>query len=137
VSGITAFPLQWELSVLQEWTFLPDGIYNWILIVNQGLQYNAELYPFMQYGTDWLAFAHIVIALPFIKLYKDPVQHAWLVDWGIIACIGILVLVPIAGAVRGIPYMWQLIDASFGLFGGLLLWIIRREIMNLSKIEAQ
>lgn len=85
----------------------------------------------MAYGTDWLAFAHLVIAVAFIGPYRDPVRNSWVVTFGIIACIGIIPLALIAGAVRGIPLYWRLIDCSFGVFGAIPLWLVRRDIAML------
>jgi hypothetical protein len=33
------------------------------------------VHPWLAYGTDWLAFAHIVIAVFFIGPFVDPVQN--------------------------------------------------------------
>jgi hypothetical protein len=30
-------------------------------------------YPFLAYGTDWLAFVHLVIAVAFVGPFFDPV----------------------------------------------------------------
>ena len=73
VSGITAFPLQWEINILFKllgpgtfveslWPAMPE----WIAFVHQGLTKTHQQYPFIAYGTDWLAFAHIVIAIAFV-----------------------------------------------------------------------
>jgi hypothetical protein len=74
-------------------------------------------YPFMAYGTDWLAFAHLVIAIGFWGPLKDPVRNVWVVQFGMIACIAVVPLALIAGPIRGIPWGWQLIDISFGVLG--------------------
>jgi hypothetical protein len=41
----------------------------------------------------------------------------WVVQFGMIACAAVVPLTLIAGAVRGIPWGWQLIDMSFGAVG--------------------
>ncbi|MFT4637937.1 MAG: hypothetical protein ACI8T1_001253 [Verrucomicrobiales bacterium] len=46
-----------------------------------------EAYPFMGYGTDWLAFGHLVIALFFIPVWKNPVRNIANLRAGIAACI--------------------------------------------------
>lgn len=74
LSGITAFPLQTELNWLllrlhsdalqplsQSTHLLP-----WIERVNEGVRVTNAQFPFLAYGTDWLAFAHLVIAVVFI-----------------------------------------------------------------------
>ncbi|HEY6956048.1 MAG TPA: hypothetical protein VI385_12445, partial [Flavisolibacter sp.] len=79
--------------------------------------------PFLLYGYDWLAFAHFVLALLFIGPLRDPVRNAWVIQFGLIACVLIVPYAFIAGHFRGIPIGWRLIDCSFGLFGFLPLWI--------------
>ena len=36
-----------------------DGLSRWIALVRQGLRETDQKYPFIAYGTDWLAFAPI------------------------------------------------------------------------------
>ena len=88
-------------------------------------------YPFLAYGTDWLAFAHLVIAIAFIGPWRDPVKNRWVVEFGMIACILIVPFALAMGHVRGIPWGWRLIVCSFGLLGILPLWHCRRLIQRL------
>jgi hypothetical protein len=76
-------------------------------------------YPFLAYGTDWLAFAHLVIAVAFIGPYFDPIRNKWVITFGLIACVGVIPLALIAGPIRGIPFGWRLIDCSFGVCGAI------------------
>jgi len=85
------------------------------------------------YGTDWLAFAHLIIALLFIGPWRDPVRNAWVITWGLWACVLVVPLAFVCGAVRGIPFGWRLIDCSFGLFGFIPLWMARRYARELEK----
>jgi hypothetical protein len=131
LSGITAFPLEWELRMLMSWfghgtvigSYFP-GIAHWLSYVKEGLEFSAK-YPFLAYGTDWLAFAHLVIAVAFLGPLKDPVKNIWVIEFGMIACILIIPLALICGHIRGIPFFWQLIDCSFGVFGSIPLAIVR------------
>jgi hypothetical protein len=88
----------------------------------------------MAYGTDWLAFAHLVIAVAFIGPLRDPVRNIWVIEFGLIACVAVFPLAFIAGSVRGIPFYWQLIDCSFGVGGGALLWICYGKVRSLEKM---
>lgn len=136
-SGITAFPLQWELSLLDTFCsrHYPDaGVTLWINKVFLGVTETYSLYPFMAYGTDWLAFAHIVIALAFIGPLRDPVKNIWVIEWGMLASILVFPLAFIAGPLRGIPFFHQLIDCSFGVIGFIFLYIIRHQILHLIKL---
>lgn len=142
-SGITAFPLVWELSILVHFfgegsvigSWVP-GLANWLATVREGLDYNAERYPFLAYGTDWLAFAHIVIAIAFLGPFRDPIRNSWVVDWGMLCCLGIFPLALICGVFRGIPWGWTLVDCSFGAFGIIPLLLIRRWTGQLEKLQS-
>lgn len=141
LSGITAFPLEWELRLVASivgahWSplphLLPDFVY-WIDHVRDSLIATNRSYPFMAYGTDWLAFAHLVIAVAFIGPLRDPVRNIWIIQFGMIACVGVIPLALIAGAIRGIPFGWQLIDISFGVIGIIPLLIVYRLIRRLGR----
>ena len=138
VSGLTAFPLELEtrylLRLLQPLAPRVPALVDWVRRVHDGLADTGRQYPFMAYGTDWLAFAHIVIAIAFIGPLRDPVRNAWVVTFGLIACAAVVPLALIAGAIRGIPLYWRLIDCSFGVGGALLLWPCRRAIQELETL---
>jgi hypothetical protein len=57
-------------------------------------------YPYLANGYDWLAFAHLVIAVAFAGPLKDPVRNKWVIQFGIIACCMIFPLAFIAGHIR-------------------------------------
>jgi hypothetical protein len=50
------------------------------------------------------------------------------------ACGGIIPLAFVAGAARGIPVCWRLIDCSFGVFGMVPLLICYNKISRLQKV---
>jgi hypothetical protein len=138
-SGLTAFPLETELRIASDvlhWSpaphLLPDFV-AWIDRVREGVIDTNERYPFLAYGTDWLAFAHLVIAVAFIGVFRDPVRNIWIIQWGMIACIGVIPLALIAGPIRGIPFGWTLIDMSFGVIGIIPLLIVYRLIRRLER----
>jgi len=91
-------------------------------------------YPFLAYGTDWLAFAHLVLAVLFVGVWVDPLRNKWVVQFGLIACSGVLLLALIAWPVRGIPFYWRMIDCSFGVFGAVPLMICLRDIKKLEAV---
>ncbi len=144
LSGATAIPLETELGALAKITGPTDksattqgaGLIGWVAEVHAGLVQTNAKYSFLSYGTDWLAFAHFVIAIAFIGPMRDPVRNIWVVEFGMIACV---LVVPFAfgmGAVRGIPLEWRLIDCSFGVFGIIPLWFCRRQIKELAQLKA-
>jgi len=91
----------------------------------------------MAYGTDWLAFAHIVIAIAFIGPLRDPVRNIWIVQWGMIACVLVIPLALIAGPNRGIPLGCQLLNVSFGAFGIIPLLIVYRLTRQLERADIE
>lgn len=136
LSGITAFPLETELSLLREWTIHSKlFVRMWVNKVYEAVHETNCNYPFMAYGTDWLAFAHIVIAVAFIGPLRDPVKNIWVIEFGIIVCFMVFPLAFICGNIRGIPFYWQLIDCSFGLIGFIPLYLCRRDILQLEKLN--
>jgi hypothetical protein len=138
LSGVTAFPLVHETAWLAR-TFAPlplPSLNAWLTRVASALADTSARYPFLAYGTDWLAFAHLVIAVAFIGPWQDPVRNRWVVTWGLIACAAVPLLAFFAGPVRDIPIYWRLIDSSFGLFCCIPLWIIRRRIDRLETFSS-
>lgn len=138
-AGITAFPLVWELQVgsgvlhqlgVQHWA---PGLVGWIDRVHHGVDATNARYPWIFYGTDWLAFAHLMIAVAFIGPLRDPVRNIWVVQFGMIACVCVIPLAAIAGPIRGIPLGWEFIDMSFGVVGIIPLIIVYRLIRRLER----
>ena len=131
LSGVTAFPLLPEVEWLARLTGVDGVIGGWIGTVRDALRATQSRYPFLFYGTDWLAFGHLVIALFFLPLWREPVRYRANVDIGLVACLGVFPLALICGPLRGIPFWWQLLDCGFGVFGGAALLWLRREIERL------
>src|ERR1700761_6341918 len=138
LSGLTAFPLEHETHWLADYaaqhSFVPAGISLWLDNVHRALEYNSVNSPFIAYGTDWLAFAHLVLAIAFVGPLLDPVRNQWVIQFGIIACIAVLPLALVAGPLRGIPLFWRLIDCSFGIFGAIPLLICLNKVRKLEQI---
>ncbi|MFN8365959.1 MAG: hypothetical protein U0Y96_01815 [Candidatus Kapaibacterium sp.] len=136
LSGITAFPIETQLSVVDAHLYLfPQFMQSWLHNVYMAVQTTNATYPFLSYGTDWLAFAHIVIAIAFIGPYKHPVRNIWVVQFGMIACVLVLPLALIAGEIRHIPLYWRIIDCMFGVVGFIPLYVCYRYIVALEKLE--
>ena len=133
LSGVTAFPIETQLEFISTRMALSDTLQHWIDTVYLAVKSTNDLYPYLSYGTDWLAFAHLVIAVAFIGPLKDPVRNIWVIQFGMIACVMVFPLAFIAGSVRGIPFYWQLIDCSFGVIGLGVLYYCYRKILALEK----
>lgn len=142
LSGVTAFPLFHELNWLCARLgfaagILPDGhsgLAYWLLQVRHALSEEHARYPFLAYGTDWLAFAHIVIAFFFVAPLRDPLRNIAVLRAGMAACIAVIPLALICGEVRVIPFYWRLIDCSFGIFGIVPLWLAIRRTKRLEAL---
>lgn len=134
VSGATAIPLQWELDLTARALGIADfssekataGPAKWLLKVRDALHETNTKYPFIAYGTDWLAFGHFVVALAFVGALRDPLRNIWLYPFGMMACVLVVPYALVFGALRGIPIGWRLIDCSFGVFGFVPLWLCHR-----------
>lgn len=143
LSGLTAFPLEWELNTLARVLGAGEqaapgqytGLLHWIVKVRDGLRATYAAYPFMAYGTDWLAFGHLVIAMFFIGAWLDPVRNIWVIKAGMIACGLVIPLALICGPIRGIPFYWRLIDCAFGVIGVIPLWLCWRWTKQLVTCE--
>lgn len=143
-AGITAFPLVWELTLLknvlaaQPWiAALWPEMARWVSQVAAAVIETDQKYPFLAYGTDWLAFAHIVIAVAFIGPLRDPVRNTWVIEFGMIACVLVIPVALIFGQIRDIPFYHRLIDCSFGVIGIIPLWLVRRDILRLARWSNQ
>ena len=140
VSGATAIPLQGELNLLMNF-FGSAGesseLAQWLLRVRDALAQTQKQYPFLFYGTDWLAFGHFVIAIVFFGALRDPVRNRWLFDFGLIACALVVPYALVFGGLRGVPIWWRLIDCSFGVFGFIPLWFCRKWTSELEQLVSR
>jgi hypothetical protein len=142
--GITAFPLEHETAILNRIFHVAPtapprsepALNTWLRRVHEGIAVTARNYPFMAYGTDWLAFAHLVIAIAFLGPLRDPVRNKWVLVFGVIACAGVVPLAFIAGPIRGIPFFWRCIDSCFGVFGAIPLLFCLRDVRALEAMDS-
>jgi len=141
LSGITAFPLEKELDTLCSIRGLAtahvsdvhNGLDSWLLTVRAGLHDTYAKYPWISYGSDWLAFAHIVIAVFFIGPLVNPVRNVWVLQAALVACALVLPLALVCGPIRQIPFGWRLIDCSFGVIGAIPLFYCLRLVKVLEQ----
>lgn len=141
LAGVTALPLQSELELTARMLHAdddasaPTAFAKWIVIVRDALRDTYTKYPFMGYGTDWLAFGHIVIAIGFFGALSHPLRNRWLFTWGMIACVLVIPWAMLCGGVRGIPVWWRLIDCSFGVIGFVPCWLADRWCRELERLK--
>jgi hypothetical protein len=144
LSGLTAFPIETELRAATRLLGVEPGtdpdtlgpVAAWPVRVRDAVVATNAAYPFLAYGTDWLAFAHLVIAVAFLGAFRDPVRNEWIVTFGLIASAGIFALALGAGPARGIPWFWTVVDCSFGVGCGVPLLVCRRDIRELAEMPA-
>src|SRR4051794_22366545 len=73
-SGMSAVPLPREIKILATSMGVNEGadptrysaVQQWLLVVKVGLGDMYARYPWVAYGTDWLAFGHFAIAIFFV-----------------------------------------------------------------------
>jgi hypothetical protein len=144
LSGLSAVPLQTEANWLADLVaadepdsgFWPLDVKRWAATVREAITETNRQYPFMAYGTDWLAFAHVIIAVAMIGPFRDPLRNVWVIDFGMVACVAVIPTALIAGALRGIPLWWRLIDCSFGVLGIMPLLAVRCYVNGLVCLRA-
>jgi len=136
ISDLTAFPIETELAWLCKYVYVnPEFMREWLFAVYHAVKYINQNYPYLSYGTDWLAFAHLLFVVLFAGTLKDPVKNIWVIEFGIIAAIAIFPLAFIAGGIRGIPIFWRLIDCSFGIITLLVLIPCHHLIKKLTHLN--
>jgi len=136
LSGLTAFPLVHETALLVAILghFVPaTPLFAWANRVHLALVATSIHSPFLAYGTDWLAFAHLALTVLFIGPWRDPVRNRWVMEFGLIACAGVIPLALIAGPIRGIPFFWSLGDCCFGVFGAIPLLIALKAVSRMER----
>jgi len=144
VSGVTVWPAvpELKLAVRIAWgDGPPTGVLHaFILRAIEGLESVQENSPFLLYAHDWLAFAHIVLAILFAGAIRDPARNVWVIQCGLIMCLLVPVLAGICIPIRGLPLRWFWIDFAFAPAAGIPLLIALRDIRRaeaekMTKIE--
>ena len=144
VSGLTAIPIPTEMALvagllgpdLSAGGALPAFAVQWARQLRDGIQATQEMAPFMFYGTDWLAFGHLVIAGAFVGALQDPIRNRWLYKFGMAACIAVPAWAAVFGSLRGIPWWWRIVDASFGFIGFIPARLCDRWALEAEQLEA-
>jgi hypothetical protein len=131
--GATAFPLRaetrWLNGIVQNAAWAPQFGKDSIAFVTEGIRGTGDRYPFLAYGTDWLAFAHLMIAVAFVGPLREPLTNSG-------SCCGACGVVPLAlicGPIRGIPLWWSVIDMSFATGAIVPLSLAYRGIRQLER----
>jgi hypothetical protein len=124
LSGISAIPLVWQLELAQHVVGIEgNAVADWVATLLAGLRATEAQAPFVFYGTDWLAFAHIVLAVLYVGAWRDPVRNVWLFQFGLIACALVVPWALVFGPIRGIPWWHIAVDCSFGVLCAGPFWL--------------
>ncbi len=116
LSGLSAIPLKPQLELAQHVVGRGgNAAAEWVATLLSGLETIQEKAPFILYGLDWLAFAHIALGVLFLGAWKDPVRNVWLFQFGLIVCALLIPWSMVSGAFRSIPLWHRAVDCSFGL----------------------
>ena len=139
VSGVTVWPAIWELKTGVHLIWgdgEPTGVvHGFVMKSIAALESVKANYPFLLYAHDWLAFAHIVLAILFAGAIRDPVRNIWIVQCGLIMCALVPILAGICIPLRGLPSRWFLIDFAFAPAAALPLWIAMRDIRRVENLR--
>ncbi len=140
MSGVTIWPASWELTTIVDLLWgnaEPTGtLHRFLVGTIDALEMLAADYPFMLYGYDWLAFAHIVLAILFAGAIRDPVRNLWVIQFGIICCILVPVLAGVFVPIRGLPLFWFWIDFAFAPGAALPLLVAWRDVRRIERERA-
>ncbi len=138
LSGATIWPMEWELSTLIAllWGDAPatqGSVHAFLVRVLDSWRTVEQDSPFLLYGFDWLAFAHIMLAVLFAMTMRDPVRNIMVLRFGLVCCACVLVLAAVFIPLRGIPYAWMLVDMAFAPACALPLWLGLRDLQRLES----
>ncbi len=106
----------------------------WINHLHQGITTTYAEYPFIAYCMDWLVLAQVGFMIIFIGAVIDPVRNLWIIRSGMVICLLHVVTAAVSGGLHGVPFFWQILDASFGVVGVVVLYAAYRYVGYLKKV---
>ena len=137
ISGVTIWPaiseLKISLSIMESIGMNQTHLFGFITKVRDSLILIEKKHPHIIYAYDWLAFAHIVLAILFYGAAKDPVRNRWVIECGLVMCALIPILAGICIPLREIPLYWILFDCAFVPGAAIPLAIALRDVAKIEK----
>jgi hypothetical protein len=137
ISGITVWPAlaELKLTVRMFWgDAAPSGeLHSFVLKIINALEATNAQYSFMLYAHDWLAFAHVMLAILFAGAAKNPVRNKWVVQCGLIMCASVPILASICIPLRNLPGFWFWIDFAFAPGAAIPLLVALLDIRALER----
>lgn len=141
VSGVTVWPAVPELNlglrILEVLGFADSELFRFTTQIRDSLIAIEDQHPSILYGYDWLAFAHIVLAILFAGTARDPVRNRWTIECGLIMCALIPILAGICIPIRQIPGYWFLIDFAFAPAAAVPLVIALRDVRQIERSRSE
>jgi len=122
------------ISGITVWPAIPELKFGLIVLEKIGLAHSELAHL---YGYDWLAFAHIVLAILFWGAARDPLRNKWIVECGLIMCALIPLLALICIPYREIPWWWFFMDFAFAPAAALPLWTALTDIRTIESSSTQ
>jgi hypothetical protein len=141
VSGMTCYFLPWELRTVIDavWgrgegarTWMPQ-MHAFILKMEQAVLLVRRDYPELFLGTDYLGFAHVLLAILFFGAMRDPARNIWVIQFGLIASVLVIPAAFFFGSLRGAPFLHYLVDSSFGTGAVIFLYAAYRGARSLES----
>jgi hypothetical protein len=111
------------------------SVAQWITLVQKALADTKAKYPFMFYGTDWVAFAHIVMVIACLGPLRDPVRNIWVLQFGLIGCTLMIPMTLLSGVARGLPWSWQLFDCVIAVAGAIIFLMCYRYARQMETLS--
>lgn len=137
MAGVTVWPVIWELKTAVRIVWgegaPTNELHRFIVQAIAGIESVRANQPFLLYAHDWLAFAHIMLAVLFAGAIRDPVRNVWIVQCGLIMCASVPVLAGVCIPMRGIPMFWFWIDFAFAPAAALPLLIAWLDIRRVER----
>lgn len=134
LSGITSIPNSWLAFFVDNISFFPEYMRGWLQMLYSSVKATDDYFPYLNASTDWLAFAHVIIATAFIGPLRDPVKNIWVIEFGMIACLMVIPMALISGPMRGVPFFWRMFHCSFGIIGIIPLYFCYKKIKQLEAL---
>jgi len=106
----------------------------WVNHLHQGITTTYAEYPFIAYCMDWLVLAQAGFIILFIGAIIDPLRNIWIIRSGMVICLLHVVTAVASGGLHGVPVFWQILDASFGVVGLVVLYAAYRYVGYLKTV---
>lgn len=138
ISGVTVWPaiseLRFGLFLMEQVGLGETSFFGFVQQIRESLIEIRDEHPQIMYGYDWLAFAHVVLAILFVGAARNPVRNRWVIECGLIMCALIPILAGICIPLREIPFYWFFIDFAFAPAAAVPLLIALKDVR---KIEGE